>query len=117
MTRWITGAAAGVLFTVALGTSAFSAPEELSIMAPAGPGGGWDQTARSMQQAIQAAAIVKNVQVTNVPGAGGTIGIALVACGGAKYDRENESGWAHCGANVWGGREPGKRECAAARCP
>ena len=49
----------------------------LSIMAPAAPGGGWDQTARSMQQALTGGrASVANVQVTNVPGAGGTIGLA-----------------------------------------
>jgi putative tricarboxylic transport membrane protein len=46
------------------------------IMAPAAPGGGWDQTARSMQQALTQSGIAKNVQVMNVPGAGGTIGIA-----------------------------------------
>ncbi|WP_248310230.1 tripartite tricarboxylate transporter substrate binding protein [Bosea sp. 117] len=49
---------------------------ELKIMAPAAPGGGWDQTARSMQHALQTEKIVGNVQVMNVPGAGGTIGIA-----------------------------------------
>ena len=52
------------------------AADNLKIMAPAAPGGGWDQTARSMQQAIQAAGLAKTVQVTNVPGAGGTIGLA-----------------------------------------
>jgi len=45
-------------------------------MAPAAPGGGWDQTARLMQQALQETGTVANVQVTNVPGAGGTIGLA-----------------------------------------
>ncbi|WP_244488871.1 tripartite tricarboxylate transporter substrate binding protein [Bosea sp. Leaf344] len=49
---------------------------ELKIMAPAAPGGGWDGTARSMQQALTASGIAKSVQVTNVPGAGGTIGLA-----------------------------------------
>jgi putative tricarboxylic transport membrane protein len=51
-------------------------PLELKIMAPANPGGGWDQTARSMQQALVAAGIAKSVQVTNVGGAGGSVGIA-----------------------------------------
>jgi putative tricarboxylic transport membrane protein len=46
------------------------------IMAPAAPGGGWDQTARSMQTALQDEGISASVQVTNVPGAGGTIGLA-----------------------------------------
>jgi putative tricarboxylic transport membrane protein len=45
-------------------------------MAPAAPGGGWDQTARSMQEALTAEGISGNVQVVNVPGAGGTIGLA-----------------------------------------
>jgi putative tricarboxylic transport membrane protein len=51
-------------------------PLELKIMAPANPGGGWDQTARSMQQALVQAGIAKSVQVTNVGGAGGSVGIA-----------------------------------------
>ncbi|MBS3651114.1 tripartite tricarboxylate transporter substrate binding protein [Pseudaminobacter sp. 19-2017] len=49
---------------------------DYKIMAPAAPGGGWDQTARSMQAALQDEGISSNVQVTNVPGAGGTIGLA-----------------------------------------
>jgi putative tricarboxylic transport membrane protein len=49
---------------------------ELKIIAPAAPGGGWDQTARSMQQALTASGAAKNVQVMNVPGAGGTVGLA-----------------------------------------
>ncbi len=48
-------------------------------MAPAAPGGGWDQTARSLQTAMQQEKISGNVQVMNVPGAGGTIGIAQFA--------------------------------------
>ncbi|CAN5148951.1 tripartite tricarboxylate transporter substrate binding protein [soil metagenome] len=58
-----------------LSTAAF-AQLELKIMAPASPGGGWDGTARSMQQALMASGIAKSVQVTNVTGAGGTIGLA-----------------------------------------
>lgn len=49
---------------------------DYKILAPAAPGGGWDQTARSMQAALQDEGISGNVQVTNVPGAGGTIGLA-----------------------------------------
>lgn len=79
MTRWIRSVCAGALLAVALGASANAAPQELSIMAPASPGGGWDQTARSMQAVLQDAGIVPNVQVTNVPGAGGTIGLAQFA--------------------------------------
>ncbi|MDT3684688.1 MAG: tripartite tricarboxylate transporter substrate-binding protein [Pseudorhodoplanes sp.] len=53
-----------------------SAQVELKIMAPAGPGGGWDQTARAMQQALTAAKLARSVQVFNVPGAGGSVGLA-----------------------------------------
>jgi len=48
----------------------------LTIMAPAAPGGGWDQTAREMQRVLREAGLARAVQVENVPGAGGTIGLA-----------------------------------------
>src|SRR6185369_10509158 len=64
---------------------ALSQQLELKIMAPAAPGGGWDQTARSMQQALVAAKIARSVQVTNVAGAGGSVGIAQFV-NGAKGD-------------------------------
>ncbi|MCP2014398.1 putative tricarboxylic transport membrane protein [Deinococcus sp. HSC-46F16] len=48
----------------------------LRIMAPASPGGGWDQTSRAIQTVLQNQGIVRPVQVYNVPGAGGTIGLA-----------------------------------------
>lgn len=53
--------------------------DSLSIMAPAAPGGGWDGTARAMQDALQSAGIVKAVTVDNVAGAGGTVGLAQFA--------------------------------------
>ncbi|HEY9010125.1 MAG TPA: tripartite tricarboxylate transporter substrate binding protein [Devosia sp.] len=62
---------------IALPLSAMAA--DYTIMAPAAPGGGWDQTARSMQEAMTAEGISGNVQVVNVPGAGGTIGLAQFA--------------------------------------
>ena len=62
-----------VALTLAAPAPAFSQPLELKLMAPAAPGGGWDQTARSMQQALVAAKIARSVQVTNVAGAGGYV--------------------------------------------
>ena len=77
--RW---ALAGLAFGWAGG--ALAQVNELKIMAPAAPGGGWDQTARSMQEAMTAEGISSNVQVTNVPGAGGTIaGGAWTRCSSA----------------------------------
>lgn len=50
--------------------------QQLRLIAPAAPGGGWDQTARAMQQALQRAGIVGIAPVENIPGAAGTIGLA-----------------------------------------
>lgn len=61
---------------VSAGDDEAAAPQRLTIVAPAAPGGGWDQTARAMQQALTASGLVQNVQVENVPGAAGTIGLA-----------------------------------------
>lgn len=60
--------------------SAAAAPypaKDLSIMAPAAAGGGWDTTARSLQAAIEAESLSEyGVEVYNVEGAGGTVGLA-----------------------------------------
>jgi putative tricarboxylic transport membrane protein len=53
--------------------------DELKIIAPANPGGGWDQTARALQEVMQSGGVVKQVTVENVPGAGGTVGLAQFA--------------------------------------
>lgn len=76
---------AALAFAAALSASPASAQTELKIMAPAAPGGGWDQTARSMQQALVAEKLVRSAQVTNVAGAGGSVGIAQFVTG-AKGD-------------------------------
>ena len=56
--------------------SGFPDTGRLQIIAPAAPGGGWDRTARSLQKAIEDSDLVKNTQVINIEGAGGTIGLA-----------------------------------------
>lgn len=53
--------------------------DELSIVVPAGPGGGWDQTGRAMQADMQEEGLVGTATVTNVDGAGGTVGLANIA--------------------------------------
>jgi putative tricarboxylic transport membrane protein len=52
------------------------AVESLKILVPANPGGGWDQTARALQQTMQGSNIVQKITVDNKGGAGGTIGLA-----------------------------------------
>lgn len=77
LTRREAVALGSAILTVAAGGGARAqAPAEVKIMAPAAPGGGWDQTARVMQGVLTTERIVRSAQVTNVAGAGGTIGIA-----------------------------------------
>ncbi|MFI7703402.1 Bug family tripartite tricarboxylate transporter substrate binding protein [Nonomuraea sp. NPDC049480] len=61
------------------GQSGTTASGTLRIMAPASPGGGWDQTSRTAEQAFKTATPDRKVEVFNVPGAGGTIGLAQLA--------------------------------------
>ncbi len=47
----------------------------LRLMVPTGPGGGYDVTARTAAKAMEDAKIATNVQVFNLTGAGGTVGL------------------------------------------
>jgi putative tricarboxylic transport membrane protein len=73
VTRQLGFVAAATMATIA--TSAY-AIESLKILVPANPGGGWDQTGRALQAAMQSSNLVNKVTVDNKGGAGGTIGIA-----------------------------------------
>lgn len=53
--------------------------ESLEIIVPADPGGGWDQTGRTIQAELQDNDLVEDAQVVNVGGAGGTVGLAQLA--------------------------------------
>ena len=68
--------ALGVASLVAFSVSGLAQTPTLKIMAPAAPGGGWDQTARALQGVMEQNGLAKPVTVTNVAGAGGTIGLA-----------------------------------------
>lgn len=51
------------------------AAPQLSFFVPAAPGGGWDQTARTMDQVMRKEGLISGSQVTNVGGAGGAVGL------------------------------------------
>jgi putative tricarboxylic transport membrane protein len=60
----------------------------ISFMAPADPGGGWDETARALQQSMREAKLGNGAEVYNVPGAGGTLGLSqLVSKQNGKPDQ------------------------------
>lgn len=83
--------AAGALVLTACTSGSTAAPEteaeakpvesisELNIIVPADPGGGWDQTGRVIAQVVTGDGIVESAPVTNVGGAGGTVGLAKLA--------------------------------------
>ncbi len=78
----VLGAAALTLSACGGSTTDTGSDSEISriqLMAPADPGGGWDGTARAMAASMEGAGLAKSTQVTNVPGAGGTIGLAQLA--------------------------------------
>lgn len=67
----------------ALGACSSAAPEaggdllrSASIDAPSDPGSGYDQTARALEQALTEEDLAGRVQVTNSPGAGGTVALS-----------------------------------------
>lgn len=85
------------LVAAALAVPAYAG--DYMIMAPAAPGGGWDQTARTMQEVLGAEGISGSVQVQNVPGAGGTVGLAqFVSQNAGKGDQLIVGGYVMVGA-------------------
>jgi len=71
-----------VLALALLSSSSFSQEsryDRLRIMAPASPGGGWDQTARALAAVLREEGIARVVEVENVSGAAGTIGLSRFA--------------------------------------
>ncbi len=70
------GAAAASLLPLANANAQTPAPVDLlKIFVPAAPGGGWDQTARAVENVLRATKLVNGAQITNVPGAGGAVGL------------------------------------------
>ena len=59
--------------------------ETVRFMAPGSPGGGYDQTARTLGKALQDAGAAKSVVYDNKNGAGGTLGLAQFV-NGSKGD-------------------------------
>ena len=70
-----TTAAGAVLAALPFSGAFAQDAQQLSLFVPAAPGGGWDQTARTMDQVLRAEKLISGSQITNVGGAGGTVGL------------------------------------------
>ncbi|RTL66304.1 MAG: tripartite tricarboxylate transporter substrate binding protein [Hyphomicrobiales bacterium] len=55
--------------------NAQAALKSLQMFIPAAPGGGWDQTGRSMELALRTEGIIKEFKFEHAPGAGGAVGM------------------------------------------
>ena len=73
---------AGLAGSAALGLAPLStrrawaqALTSLQIFVPAAPGGGWDQTGRTIEHALRTDGIIKDFKFEHAPGAGGAVGL------------------------------------------
>ena len=88
---------AAMTVSVKKATAAPDISANLTLIAPAGPGGGWDGFVREQQQALRSASLVGNAQVVNIPGAGGTIGLGRFTTMGDRSDTMLATGSAMTG--------------------
>ncbi|PSH68945.1 C4-dicarboxylate ABC transporter substrate-binding protein [Phyllobacterium brassicacearum] len=75
---FLTGAAAvggASILAMSMNSARAQDPVQLQMFVPAAPGGGWDQTARTMEKVLRAESLITGAQITNVGGAGGTVGL------------------------------------------
>jgi putative tricarboxylic transport membrane protein len=80
------GLSAAAITAMGLPASA-QALSALEMFIPAAPGGGWDQTGRSIELAMRTDGIVQNFQFEHAPGAGGAVGLPKFL--GSKRGKEN----------------------------
>ena len=77
----VTAAVVGLaaFFSFQSATAGSDIRSNLTLIAPAGAGGGWDTFMREQQQAMRVNSLVNNTQVVNIPGAAGTIGLGQLS--------------------------------------
>jgi putative tricarboxylic transport membrane protein len=85
-------------------TSSAFAFDQIKMMIPANPGGGWDQTGRSLGAAIVSAGQAKGITYDNKGGAGGTIGLSQFV----NTEKANPNALMVMGAVMIGGIEMSK---------
>ncbi|MDV6012993.1 tripartite tricarboxylate transporter substrate-binding protein [Haloechinothrix sp. LS1_15] len=82
--RGIAMTLAALLGPVACGTT--QAPEELRVIVPTPPGGGFDQTARTLAGGLEDSGLAESVEVLNMPGETG-----MAALSRARYESGDDT--------------------------
>ncbi|TXH58755.1 MAG: tripartite tricarboxylate transporter substrate binding protein [Burkholderiaceae bacterium] len=101
--RWLARLLAGTALCVAAG-GASAQIDTLKVMIGANPGGGFDQTGRTLGAAMVASGVARNATYENKGGAGGTIGLAQFV----NTDKGNPSALIVTGAVMVGAIETNK---------
>jgi putative tricarboxylic transport membrane protein len=101
--RKITSALLTISASLFVASSAL-AFDQIKMMIPANPGGGWDQTGRSLGAAIVSAGQAKGITYDNKGGAGGTIGLSQFV----NTEKANPNALMVMGAVMVGGIEMSK---------
>jgi putative tricarboxylic transport membrane protein len=83
ITNWlaVVGALAVVVLVPPLltsGTGDTASLRSLRVLVPNSPGGGYDVTARTAAKVMEDADLIRNTEVFNLPGAGGTVGLGRI---------------------------------------
>lgn len=101
--RWFARLLAGTVLCTTAGTAAAQI-DTLKVMIGANPGGGFDQTGRTLGAAMIASGVARNATYENKGGAGGTIGLAQFV----NTDKSNPSALIVTGAVMVGAIETNK---------
>lgn len=79
LTRKIVAAMVAAAAMSIVGSVGAAEPERvIEIIAGASPGGGFDRTARAMERVLEDGLVSQPINVTNHPGAGGAVGLAVM---------------------------------------
>ena len=70
---------AALATVIVTGLASVAVAQEVTIIAPAGPGSGYDQVARSVETVLRSQGLATEIQVVNAPGGTGLVGLAQFA--------------------------------------
>lgn len=76
--KYLKSAVAAVVMSMLAGSAGAEAIDNLTIVVPSSPGGGFDQTARAVKQVLRDEGLARTVVVENHPGGGGAVALGQI---------------------------------------